>query len=155
VHGTQEHADADDGIIPQKQPPSRSPRDAESVLVVSECPGPVVSATESRSGPGPSAREQGTRVPPLAVMSSAVKHSARHVGRPGPGSMSPRRKPPELSASSALSVSTLPTIGGNGYGRHKCDDRRPRSLRSAVSFFRRQGAQPCQSWSQHSLVGVG
>ena len=60
---------------------------AELVLLVSECPGPVASATESRSGPGPSAREQGIRVPPLAVMNSAVKHSVRHVGVLGPGSM--------------------------------------------------------------------
>jgi hypothetical protein len=27
--------------------------------------------------------------------------------------------------------------------------------RSAVSFYRRQSAQPCQCWSQHSLIGVG
>lgn len=50
-------------------------------------PGPVASATESRSGPGSSAREQGTRVPPLTAMNSAVKHNARNVGAPGPGSM--------------------------------------------------------------------
>jgi len=74
---------------PANPPSSRSTRDAESVPSVSECPGPVVSATESRLGPGKRAREQGTRVPPLAVMNSAMKHSALHVGVPGPGSMSP------------------------------------------------------------------
>jgi hypothetical protein len=95
---------------------------AQSILFDTECPGPVVSATESRSGPGPSAREQGTRVPPLAVMNSTVKHSAQHVG----GSW-PRFNEPGVTGviSSALGVFQLCfTIGGKRYGRHKCDDRR-------------------------------
>jgi hypothetical protein len=77
---------------------------AQSILFDTECPGPVVSATESRSGPGPSAREQGTRVPPLAVMNSTVKHSAQHVG----GSW-PRFNEPGVTGviSSALGVCQL------------------------------------------------
>jgi hypothetical protein len=74
-------------VRPLMMEPSRkiSSRRATRVTLSRFClirnaPGPVVSATESRSGPGPSAREQGTRVPPLAVTNSTVKHSARHVG---------------------------------------------------------------------------
>jgi hypothetical protein len=116
-------------VRPLMMEPSRkiSSRRATRVTLSRFClirnaPGPVVSATESRSGPGPSAREQGTRVPPLAVMNSTVKHSAQHVG----GSW-PRFNEPGVTGviSSALGVFQLCfTIGGKRYGRHKCDDRR-------------------------------
>ena len=64
--------------------------------------------------PGDECSRAGTRVPPLAVMISAVEHCARHVGVPGTGSMSPHRKSSELSDSSALSVSTLLTMQAAG-----------------------------------------
>jgi hypothetical protein len=95
ARGARERATADDGTIPQISLRRAARVTLSRFCLVSECPGPVVSATESRSGPGPSAREQGTRVPPLVVMNSAVKHNACHVGVPGPGSMISVRGPRE------------------------------------------------------------